>query len=202
VTIDKSVTIIGADSGETFIDGDNQGSVFTIGEPNPNIDVELDALTIRGGSNDFGGGIKNFGRLALFDIAITENNVSHSGGGIFNNGSTTCTSVGITNNSAGLGAGIFNDVSSDLVLNSVDIESNRARARGGGIFNKGNMHFGGGTVYWNAPDNIVDDTALQPAGDLGSPAVDLCGPNRGPCVRGTYKNNPRCPICAGDTFNA
>jgi nitrous oxidase accessory protein NosD len=46
VTIDKSVALLGADSGETSVDGSRQGSVFTIGKTNPNIDVELSTLSI------------------------------------------------------------------------------------------------------------------------------------------------------------
>ena len=75
-----------------------------------------------GGSSEYGGGINNFGKLTLFDIAITGNIASNSGGGIFNHGNMTGTTVKISDSSAGLGAGIFNDVGSVLILNNVHIQ--------------------------------------------------------------------------------
>jgi hypothetical protein len=206
VTIDKPVSIYGADSGETFIDGDHRGPVFTIGKTNSDVDVEVYTITIRGGSSENGGGINNFGRLTLFDVAITRCTASNSGGGVFNHGRANCVTLGISNCSAELGAGVFNDVGSDLALNSVLIQHNIARSRGGGVYNKGSMRFGGGTVHWNEPDEIVDDTTQQPAGDLGSPAVssevERCGPNRWLCARDSCKSLSECSNCARDTWLA
>jgi hypothetical protein len=206
VTIDKSVNIFGADSGETFIDGNQQGSVFTIGKPDLNVDVELSTFTIRGGSSDFGGGINNFGRLTLEDILITGNTASNSGGGIFNHGSTTCTSVKISDNSANSGAGIFNDAGSFLALDCIYIESNIATTRGGGILNNGNMDFKGGTVFGNRPDDIAGAGALQPAASLAPPRnQDICGQNDWLCSKSTCAASPYthdCLKCAGETRTA
>ncbi len=49
VNIDRSVNIIGAGPGKTFVNGDKIGSVFTIGKTKPNIDVKLSGMTIQGG---------------------------------------------------------------------------------------------------------------------------------------------------------
>ena len=179
VTIDMSVNIFGADSGETFIDGNQQGSVFTIGKTDPNIDGELSTISISGGSSEYGGGIKNFGRLRLFDVIINGNTASQYGGGVFNHGSIICATAGIFDNSAKVGAGIFNDLDSNLDLNAVIIKSNTAAVWGGGILNVGNMVFRGGTVYGNEPDDIIDATIHHAAGDLGSPAVNSGGSSCG-----------------------
>jgi hypothetical protein len=41
VKINKSVNVIGADSDKTFVDGDNKGSIFTVGKTNLDIEVKL-----------------------------------------------------------------------------------------------------------------------------------------------------------------
>ena len=161
VTIDKSVNIFGADSGETFIDGNQQGSVFTIGKTDPNVDVELSTISISGGSSEHGGGIKNFGRLRLFGVIINGNTASQYGGGVFNHGSIICATAGIFDNSARVGAGIFNDLDSNLDLNAVIIKSNIAAVWGGGILNVGNMLFRWSTVYWNEPHDVIDATPIK-----------------------------------------
>gem|GEM_PF-1336565 len=172
-TIDKSVNIVGSGTGGTSIDGGRQGSVFTIGKTNPDIDVGLCLIGIRGGSSEYGGSINNFGRLTLDDILITGNTASNSGGGIFNHGSMFCTAALISNNAAKLGGGIFNDAGSGLILETVNITSNTAEIRGGGILNKGKMNFMGGIVWRNYRDNIWDDTANanvghRPSGNLSA----------------------------------
>lgn len=209
--IDKPVNIIGSTSG-TFLDGGGKGSVLTIGKSNPNVDVGLYQIAIRGGSSEYGGGINNFGRLTLETILITGNTASNSGGGIFNHGSTVCTTAVISNNSANLGAGIFNDVGSKLVLDIVDITSNTAGKRGGGVLNKGNMVFEGGTIWANIPDEVQDDTAnaivgLRPAGTYGDGFLKMnTGFNNSGIVRGNNTdemafataNATVCPQSAGN----
>jgi predicted phosphodiesterase len=49
VHIDKSLTIIGAGKGKTIFEGNQAGSVFTIGKNYANIDANLSGMTIKGG---------------------------------------------------------------------------------------------------------------------------------------------------------
>jgi hypothetical protein len=183
VTIERSVNIVGMGSGRTVVDGDGKGSVFTIGKANPNIDVKLSGMIIRGGKNDIGGGINNFGRLTVEDSTVT-GNTAEFGGGIFNhNGTSTLTiarvnitgnnviydgagiynSVGtliidggnITGNTAEVGAGVFNDLGK-VILKDGNITGNTATQRCGGILNDGSMDFEGGSVIKNTRGNVYN----------------------------------------------
>ena len=84
VTTNRSVNLIGAGSGTTFVDEDKKGSVLPIGKTNSNIDVTLAHMVIQKGLSENGGGINNFGRLTLEDTIITRNEATGSGGGVSN----------------------------------------------------------------------------------------------------------------------
>lgn len=181
VVIDKPVNLIGVGSDKTFVDGDENGSVFTIGGNNSDIDVKLTGITIQGGSSEIGGGINNYGRLVIEDSIIT-GNVAEFGGGIFNhNGTSTVTinrvniignsvtydgagvynSVGtliinggnITENKAEVGAGVFNDLG-QVIMKDGNITKNIATQRCGGILNDGSLDFEGGSVVKNTRGNV------------------------------------------------
>jgi hypothetical protein len=206
LTIDNPVRIFGAKSGRTFIDGVRQGSVFTVGKSSPNIDVGLYLLTIVNGLGENGGGIINFGRLDLYDVAIARCNASNSGGGVFNHGTMTCTTFGVSQCYADLGAGVFNDAGSDLTLAGVLIRQNTANVRGGGVYNRGNLRFDGGVVWGNEPDEIINEPPLQSAGDSVSPAGPqndvACGANWWTCSSDSCKTLRGCTNCADDTMHA
>jgi predicted outer membrane repeat protein len=85
----------------------------------------------------------------------------------------------ITDNHADYGAGIFNDAGSMLALNIVEISSNTARTRGGGILIKGIMAFYGGMIWGNDTNEMADGTAndtvrLQPSGNRSTLTADQC----------------------------
>ena len=50
VQIDKSLTVKGAGASETIVDGQQSGSVFTVGKNNPDITVTLSDMAIQGGT--------------------------------------------------------------------------------------------------------------------------------------------------------
>ena len=181
VTIDRSVNIVGLGSGRTVVDGDGRGSVFTIGKANPNIDVKLSGMIIRGGKNDIVGGINNFGRLVVEDSTITGNNAEF-GGGIFNhNGTSTVTidNVDIAGNSTTSdGAGIYNSVGK-LIVNSGNITENVAEATGGGIFNDfGNIIIKGGSIARNTAKQTCGGVlSLGAMGLIGGSVVENVGGN-------------------------
>ncbi len=165
VQIDKSLTVKGSGAGNTIVDGQRSGSVFTIGKNNQDITVTLSDMAIQGGSGTstdlngigsyslVGGGIWNAGRLTVARSTIS-GNTAQFGGGIANSGTTTITDSVITGNSASNGGGICNYKGTlDLVSGSVD--HNIADLYGGGIYNSlgtliGNMSI----VHDNTPDQI------------------------------------------------
>ena len=176
VKIDKSLTVKGAGSSKTIVDGNNAGSVFTVGKINPNAVVSLSGMTIKGGSGTaesrdgktylVGGGIYNKGKLTLTSCAISKNTVGSStsdgyGGGIYNGGyysgntwipailnMISCT---ISGNAAHYSGGIDND--GKATIRSSKISGNIASSNtevAGGIS-------GGGITNWNIM-NIMDST--------------------------------------------
>ena len=133
VKIDKSLTVSGSGAGRTIVDGQQSGSVFTIGENNPNAYVSLSGLTIQGGSDS---GIKNFASMRLKDSTIS-GNTANFGGGISNYGRGTVEVYGgsIMGNTAIFGGGgIFSrDGKVNLVGGSI-ISDNRGHGSAGGIY--------------------------------------------------------------------
>jgi hypothetical protein len=126
-TITKDLTIVGVPKGQprvATLKGTGSGTVLTI---DAGVTVTLKALTITGGSAEFGGGIYNSGSLALVATTVTGNTTNGApfaaaGAGIFNSfGSVTLTNSNVTGNTAedfGLGGGIQDYVGSVTLTNS------------------------------------------------------------------------------------
>ena len=148
VQIDKSLDIKGAGAGETVVDGNRSGSVFAIGNDNPDVDVAISDMTIQGGIGTpveifpwyeprFGGGILNYGTLKLKDTIISSNTASF-GAGIANIGGTLSLNDScIRDNGAfGGGGGIYNFDNGTASLNGNScISGNSAGSSGSGIYN-------------------------------------------------------------------
>lgn len=149
VTIDKSVNLVGVGSGKTVVEMDNKDTVFTIGGDNPDIDVSLKGILIRGGLNEHGGGIYNYGRLTIEDTIITRNTATYSGGGIYvYNGSLRIKNSRICGNRAAhQGGGIIN-FNGTVNMESGIIDANTA-AYGGGVLNHGLMNMYMGSIINN-----------------------------------------------------
>ena len=153
VHIDKSLTIIGAGAGNTIVDGNQAGSVFTMGATNSNIAVTLSGMTIQNGNVYEGGGIENHGALTIGDCIISGNNGSLHGGGICNYGTITMNSGSINGNTAQFGAGICNHNS--VTMNGGMITGNTASIQGGGIWKDGfTLILNGGSIIGNSPDDV------------------------------------------------
>lgn len=142
ITLEKSLTLIGSERGETIIDGQKQGSVVSIA---PAITVTLSGLRIQNGLTELGGGILNRGDLIVEACYITNNVATQSGGGIYNGGTFSSQLVvrksQISDNIAKGddkynvkygGGGIFND--GPLIVSHTTIKKNRANENGGGIY--------------------------------------------------------------------
>lgn len=142
ITIEKPLTLLGSEQGESIIDGQKQGSVITIA---PATTVTLSRLRIQNGQAELGGGILNRGNLTVDRCRITGNVATQSGGGIYNGGTYSSqlvvTHSEITDNIAKGddkynvrygGGGIFND--GPLTVSHTTIKKNRANENGGGIY--------------------------------------------------------------------
>jgi hypothetical protein len=152
VAIDKLLTVNGAGSTKTIVDGMKDGSVFSIGTVNPNVNVALSDMTIQNGKAQFGGGINNAGTLTVKDCMITENTASSgdaSGGGIYNNGAAMITGNTISGNNAHYGGGFFNE--GTATITDCTISGNNA-LKGGGICNDGTTTITGSTISGNNAD--------------------------------------------------
>ena len=150
IHIDKSVTIIGKGATVTIINGNSNGSVLTVGRNNSDIDVELRAISLRGGKGSStedpwratgawrtvisgGGGILNYGRLKIENSEIS-NNYAYEGGGIYNHGA--------------------------LILDSSTVCSNKASFFGGGIVNIGMLTLNSGKI-WTMKQSRAAELLMQ-----------------------------------------
>jgi hypothetical protein len=137
ITIDKNVILIGAGNGagagNTTLNGNENGSVVTIGV-GPT--VTLQTLRIDSGDSINGGGVFNQGTLNLNGCIVTGCGADQ-GGGIYNTGSLILNQSSIEGNFAtnNEGGGIFNGNGGDLEMNDSQISGNVAGRAGGGLFN-------------------------------------------------------------------
>jgi CSLREA domain-containing protein len=136
LTIDRSLTLIGAQASTTIIQAATQPGtasfpVFGIS----NGDVEISDLTIRhGNATGNGGGISNSANLTLNGVRLTENRATASGGAVANFNTLIVTNSRFRNNHAGIqGGALYNDGFADL--NGVTLSANTTDNAGGGIRN-------------------------------------------------------------------
>ena len=90
LTIDKSLTVTGAGSGDTIIQATTQPEVadYRVLKITDGV-VAISGVTIRHGkSSDNGGGISSEGTLTLTNSTVSGNTANNSGGGIYNNHGT------------------------------------------------------------------------------------------------------------------
>ena len=137
LSIQKSLTLIGASADTTIVDGRNLGKTLEVtSEGDPGINVTITKLGIANGG---GGGIyhSNSGSLTISSSRIFSNTSSSSGAGIFNQGKLTLTDVVLSNNrsTTGAGGGLYN-LNDNVTLANVTISNNKA-PHGGGIGNFG-----------------------------------------------------------------
>ena len=134
-----NLTIKGPGASKLAISGNNSSRVFDIGA---DAIVMISGLTIKSGSADTGGGIRNTGTLTLTSSTISGNSATSGlrvGGGIYNfPGKTlTVTNSTLSGNSAFAGGGIFIDQYGGSVSVSNSTLSGNSATIGGGIYNWG-----------------------------------------------------------------
>lgn len=180
LVIAKDLTLAGAGTGQTVLDGGQAVRVLQIA---PASTVTVQDLTITHGHAAAGGGIFNEGNLTLLRTSL-ENNLAGSGGALFNAGTATLgdgtTVVGNTavtdfsgqggsnlssaDVSAGAGGGVFNSGALAALLLAAGgavaaaiIAANTATTGGG-------IHNDGGNVTLDTGSSVKENTASEGAG--------------------------------------
>jgi hypothetical protein len=164
--INKSLTINGSGANLlTVVRGRAPGQPFfhfRIFDIIAGATVTISGLTIVNGNpltNDFGGGIFNFGTLTVVNCTVSGNSTSGTsdeGGGIYNGGTAFITNSIISGNftaAFGEGGGIYSDGITMNITNST-ISGNSAKA-GSGIFNTGGTAIINSTVSGNSASSGV-----------------------------------------------
>ena len=150
---DSNITINGAGAGGTIIERDDSGPDFRIFYVAGTLNI--DGLTIRGGSGHPGGGIFNFGSMTITNSIVSNNNTYSVGGGIWNSNMMTITNSTISGNSANGGGGIYNRSDGTMIITKSAISDNEAidtgyaSSLGGGIANFGGMTITNSTFHSN-----------------------------------------------------
>lgn len=158
--ITSDVTITGAGSATTIVDGNGANRVFEI-FVGP---VSFSGLTIRNGSAaGFGGGIDNrsTSTVTITNSVISNNQANGFGGGINNNGAGTVTisNSSVTGNTAlgdNFGGGINNNFNGTLNVTNTVVSGNTAGGFGGGGINNnfsGAATVTGSTISGNTAEN-------------------------------------------------
>ncbi len=140
--ITEALTITGAGSDLTDLDGIGQDRVFDI---LPGVIVTISGMKIHGGTamsaQEDGGGIRNQGSLTLQDVNLSNNTASGGGGAIFSFGAASALTISnsklesnISNGPLGGGA-IFNG--SATTITDTMIKGNASAANGGAFVNSG-----------------------------------------------------------------
>lgn len=185
LTISSNIIISGPSSGTLTINGDGQGSVFSIQDGTT---VTISNLTITGGNGPSdGGGIADTGSaLTLIKVVVQGNHAAGRGGGIYSDTNLTLIDSVVSKNTAdGDGGGVYDDVTA-LVRGS-QFFLNKAKGHGGGFaqiggngpwaefYNNSSLkdntsNLGGNDVYVNSgsltsdsSSNLGDSTCLKPA---------------------------------------
>jgi autotransporter family porin len=174
IVVNKNLIITGPKTTGTpkaVIDAQKLGNTFIITKT---AKVTLKNLLITNGKvTGDGGGIFNFGNLALINCTITKNNASSFGGGIYNSAGATMTITGATinNNTAAAGGGIGNygnlNINNSMIIKNIAIDTGTG---GAGIYN---AHSCALTI---SKSTINNNTAIWGGGidNLGSLTMSKC----------------------------
>ncbi|AFY87362.1 choice-of-anchor Q domain-containing protein [Chroococcidiopsis thermalis] len=185
--ITKNLTLTGAGSGKTKIDGMLKSRVFDIADTGfayiGKVTVQWGNATPGFASHSHGGGIHNHGTLILVDSTVRASSINWrygnvwGGGGLTNASTGKATLVNVTivgNSTSGAGGGIENlgtmDVYNSTIANN---QSFRSATSGGGIANTGTIQLKNTLVANNYEGDNCDGTIVDLGGNLSSDAT--CG---------------------------
>jgi len=173
-----AVTIAGAGSATTVIDGERKGVAVSVpptstltltgtavingAAPGVKNDgtLRMERVSLSGSSGGDGAGLKNAGDATVVDSTISGNIASLSGGGIFNLGSLTIRRSTIAGNSVGLltqaGTAIYNKGRVEMYDSTVTGNGmNRNNATGAIVSNDDNLPSGTRITFVGAHNTIV-----------------------------------------------
>lgn len=137
-----AITISGAGSATTIIDGNGSDRVLTVAAGRTAL---IRGVTVRNGNNN---GILNHGVLTLSAAVVRDNAGAVAGGGIGNVNQLGVYNSTITMNSANYGGGVSNYIGAGFTAVNSAIDSNHAN-NGGGVENNGVMVMRNSTVSAN-----------------------------------------------------
>jgi len=164
--ITKNVSLVGAGSSTTTIDGNNMDSCIQI---SPGVTVQITGFNIVRGNAHNGAGINNQGTLTLKDSGVAGNH-GQLGGGICNNGPAAVLilkNTKVTYNGAYHGSGIANHRGTMFLEDSTIEENEKALFSGTQIFTTGTVYAQntviGGKIYYN--DGTTSASGNYPASD-------------------------------------
>lgn len=104
LVLTDDVVLVGDGMENTILTGDFTGTVITV---NPDVNVTIVGMTITGGTDDWGGGIANYGELTLQNVKISGNVANLAGGGVANFGTLIANYVDFNDNYAPYFADIY-----------------------------------------------------------------------------------------------
>jgi hypothetical protein len=192
---DKSLTLQGAGSATTIIDGSNQERILFLTDEDTNtlMSVVISGLTLQNGKSELGGAINNETASIILTVSNSEiaNNTATAagGGGIFNNGFLNLINVVIRGNTANsYGGGIYNLGKAEL--NGTTVANNNAGA-GGGIRNTNLMTITNSLI---GPDNRSD-------GNNGGGIYNVWAGSRLTLINSTVSNNEAEAATGGGIYN-
>jgi hypothetical protein len=150
VTISGNITVKGAGSGSTIVDGASAGTVFTVASGSH---AAVKSLRIQHGKASQGGGVyvSGGGTLTLAAVKVT-NNQAGAGGGINNYGTISLTKVTISDNTATSNAGGGLENPGTAVLDRTNVYGNHG-INGAAIDNGGSLTVTNSAIHDNStPD--------------------------------------------------
>jgi hypothetical protein len=151
--ISTDVTISGPGTAYLFIDGGRASQVFQVDSTVTGVGATISGVTIENGFNSTssGGGISNYGTLAVTDSSLVKNGGGFLyGGGIYNNGTMTVSNCSLVDNESSTGGGgIFNDTGGTMTVSNSSLSGNESVGLGGGIGNVGMLTVTDSTLSGN-----------------------------------------------------
>jgi predicted outer membrane repeat protein len=179
----KKITIEGADSSNTVINGGASGPVINVyhngGGEETNDNLTIRNLAITNGQNGWGGGIySTLARLEIYNCYIYNNHATSGGGGIYSTRTVIIDNCNISLNRAAsgvFGGGIYISGTGNLDMDNSKIEDNHASELNAGIFGEGGgfcIRNSSGTISINNC-SIVNNQVKSPA--LASSGLDADG---------------------------
>jgi hypothetical protein len=161
-SITSTLTIQGAGAETTVIERAPNAPLFRILQVAAAGSLALKGLTLHGGSTGLdGGGIFNFGTLALTHTTVDHNGSSDGGGGLFNAGGTvTITHTIFTGNGAVHGGGGLRNQGGTMTIAQTTIARNGSPDGGGGLW------IDSGTVTITDSTFVDNDGGLVGGGGL------------------------------------